>query len=583
MTGNTKRPTTVVQDKLSEKAATPHLIRIGALVSALMVCASSALPTSAAAQTADPIKILTDTSVSAQYRLPDFSYAGYNHGVGAIPTLAGTTIDVTDYGVIPNDDLDDSKALLAALEAAHKTSGNVVVKLPKGKIIVSEILKITRGDIVLRGAGAGTGGTILHFPRPLSMMNHISSLDEIRKYLKKYDKRQRDKDNNIDTLFSEYSWSGGFIWVQKDGTRPAAYLEENDPKIDVLSPALEGKAGTRHIKVASPAALKVGDVIELQWFNRDGEDGPLIAEMYGATDLKVGSHHWTFKDRPLVRQKTKILAIKGEYVTISDPLLHNISATLPAQFAVWDHIETVGIEDLRISFPDSPSFGHHLERGYNAIYLTSVFNGWVRDVSIHNGDTGILSYNSANVTLSNIQTTGERRAHYTVHTGNVHNVLVQNLTAYNPAVHSLSLNTQSTKCVFQNAIVTKTPVLDQHAGSNHQNLFDNVTVSIDAVRDENGAYYPMWDGSGAGYWQPGHGRYNTTWNLKVNVQSGANRTETVTLRGSAEGPDARIVGISGNRDFKVDYVPSPYMERLNIPMTDVPSLYDYQLAKRLKP
>ena len=55
------------------------------------------------------------------------------------------------------------------------------------------------------------------------------------------------------------------------------------------------------------------------------------------------------------------------------------------------------------------------------------------------------------------------------------------------------------------------------------------------------------------------------------------------LRGIAEGPDARLVGISGNREFDVDYRPLPYIERLNVPMTDVPSLYDYQLRKRLTP
>ena len=538
-----------------------------------------------AAHDAEPLKILTDAEVMAQTYLPDFSYAGYNHGVGDIPVMTGKVIDVTDHGVTPDDDIDDSAAMLKALDAAHKTRGPVVVKLPAGRIIVSEILKIQRGDIVLRGAGSGPQGTDLHFPRPLQMIDKNDSLNELREYLVKYDKRQREKDKNIDFLFSEYSWSGGFIWIQKDGTRAAAYLESEDPEIIVLANAIEGKAGEMQVTVDGSRKLKVGDVVELQWFNRQGEDGPLLKEMYGTGDTgkKIGSHHWTFPERPLVRQKTQILSIDGNAVTISDPLLHNISDALPAQFARWDHIENIGIEDIHISFPDSPAFGHHLERGYNGIYLTSVFNGWVRDVSVHNGDTGILTYNSANVTISNIETTGARAAHYSVHAGNVHNILVKNLTVNNPAIHSLSLNTQSTKCVFQNAIVNEAAVLDQHAGANHQNLFDNVTVKVDAKRDKDGPYYPIWDGSGAGYWQPGHGRYNTTWNLKVNVTSGADRSETVMLRGSAEGPNARVIGISGNRNFEIDYVPAPYIERLNHSMTDVPSLYDYQLHQRLGP
>lgn len=540
-------------------------------------------PLSSTAHDIDPIEILSDAQVQAETYLPDFSYAGYNHGVGEIPTLKGKVIDVTKFGVIADDNIDDSAAMLKALKAAHDTRRPVIIQLPKGKIIISEILKIQRSDIVIRGAGSGPGGTNLHIPRPLQMIDKTDSLDELREYLVKYDKRQRVKNQNIDVLFSEYSWSGGFLWVQKEGTRAASYLESKDPKIVPLANALQGEVGTRTVKVDNTTNLKIGNVLELQWFNRQGENGPLIKEMYGDTEVKIGSHHWTFKERPLVRQKTEILSLDGDTVTISDPLLHNISGEIPAQFSRWDHITNVGIEDLHISFPDSPFFGHHMERGYNGIYFTSVFNGWIRDVSVHNGDTGILTYNSANVTIANIETTGKRRAHYSVHAGNVHNMLVTNLTVNNPAIHSLSLNTQSTKCVFQNAIVNEAAVLDQHAGANHQNLFDNVTTYIAAKRDEKGPYYPIWDGSGAGYWQPGHGRYSTTWNLKVNVLSGVDRTETVELRGLAEGPDARIVGVSGNRKFKVNYVPVPYTERINSPMHDVPSLYDYQLSQRLQP
>jgi len=302
----------------------------------------------------EPIGILSDNAVKAEHRLPDFSYAGYNHGIGDIPTIKGKVIDVTNHGVIADDEIDDSLAMLKAFDVAHDTPGSVVLKLPAGKVIISEILRITRGDIVLRGAGSGPNGTDLYFPRPLQMIDKSDKLDELRSYLKKYDKRQKEKDRNINELFSEYSWSGGFIWIQKDGTRAASYLESEDPEIIVLTEALDGDAGTQTVTVSDSKDLKVGDVVELQWLNRQGEDGLLLQEMYGETELKIGSHHWTFKERPLVRQKTKILGINGTEITISDPLLHEISAKVPAQFANWDHIENVGIEDLSISFPNSP-------------------------------------------------------------------------------------------------------------------------------------------------------------------------------------------------------------------------------------
>jgi hypothetical protein len=65
------------------------------------------------------------------------------------------------------------------------------------------------------------------------------------------------------------------------------------------------------------------------------------------------------------------------------------------------------------------------------------------------------------------------------------------------------------------------------------------------------------------------------------VRSGASPGETVLLTGLDEGPDARIVGVSGNRNVALDYRPAPYVERLNDPMFDVPSLYDHQLRRRL--
>ena len=92
--------------------------------------------------------------------------------------------------------------------------------------------------------------------------------------------------------------------------------------------------------------------------------------------------------------------------------------------------------------------------------------------------------------------------------------------------------------------------------------------------------YPLFEGGGASYWKPSHGAYSTFWNINVDV-SGDN-TSPVELNGMEEGPFARIVGINGNRDFNVKYGPDSYKEFINKPMTKIPSLYYYQLKKRLK-
>ena len=122
-------------------------------------------------------KILTDSK--ANY-LPDFSYAGYHFGESQIPVSEGKIINATDFGVKSNDDLDDSKALLKAIKAANSTEGNVILQLPAGRIILSDILYIERSNFVLRGAGSGENGTEIYCPRPMMYLKDPESLAELR-------------------------------------------------------------------------------------------------------------------------------------------------------------------------------------------------------------------------------------------------------------------------------------------------------------------------------------------------------------------------------------------------------------------
>jgi hypothetical protein len=66
----------------------------------------------------------------------------------------------------PDDELDDTKAVLRALAAANAVKGKVTLRFPKGRTQITEVLRITRSDITLDGAGDGPGGSELWFPRP---------------------------------------------------------------------------------------------------------------------------------------------------------------------------------------------------------------------------------------------------------------------------------------------------------------------------------------------------------------------------------------------------------------------------------
>jgi hypothetical protein len=523
-------------------------------------------------------KIISQKEVAYQNFLPDFSYAGYHFGTSEIPEIKQIIILATDYGVIANDDLDDSKALLKALKAANEIQGNVVLQLPAGKIILSDILYIERSNFVLRGSGSGKEGTEIFCPRPLLYMKNQESLAELREYLITSDKRQVEKENNIDLPFSQYAWSGGFIWTQVPEQRVKYYLDKYDTQQTILAKVSQGKRGENVFYVSETNGLKIGDVVELDMFNKDGEMGELIETLYKKTNLKIGSSHWKQPSLPLVRQQVEIVAISKNKVTIKTPLLVDVKPNYQAVLVEWKHLSEVGIEHLRISFPEAPRVAHHVEPGFNGIFLTRIFNSWVNDITINNSDSGILTEEIANVTIKNIVTEGKNIAHYTVAMGGVHNILVENLKVYNKAIHPLSFNTFSTKNVYENCEIFTDPDLDQHAGANHQNLFDNIKVHFETNTNNT---YPLFAGGGASYWKPSHGAYSTFWNITVDV-SGNNTNNTFELNGMEEGPFARIIGINGNRNFSVKYGPDAYIEFINQSMDKIPSLYQYQLRKRIQ-
>lgn len=514
--------------------------------------------------------------------LPDYSYAGYHFGDKPTPTDNETTIvSVTDFGAIPNDNKDDTKAILNAITHANNVKGHVTVTFDEGRFIIKDLLKINRGNITISGKGMGAGGTQLFFPMPLSIIDKTPNLDELRSYLRLNNKKQRDTEIYIDDYFSEYSWSGGVIWIQKEGTRPVPYLKELDQQPQRIAIATKGKRGEQVLEVDHASGISEGDILRIDWHNKDGKKGGIIKSIYGNTNQVIGSHHFDFPNRPLVMQPTQIKSVRGNTVEIRDPLLHDINKDIPAHISSWEHLEEVGIEGLSIQFPTGDTYGHHVEQGFNGIYLTSVFNGWIRDVSFNNADSAILTENSGNVTISNIHSNGTRFGHYGIHLGSVHNFLVEDVTIMNSTVHTFSMNTKSTKSVFLRGEGFVQPTLDQHAGANHQNLYDNMTFHIEAARDEKGPYYDLWFGGGAGYWQPGHGRYNTTWNSKLLVESGADSNETVRILGQTEGPDARVIGMYGNRKFEVEYYPAPHIGEINSTVA-IPSLYEYQKQQRAK-
>lgn len=508
--------------------------------------------------------------------IPDYSYAGYKNGEAALPAPRGKVFNVADFGAIANDTLDDTQAVKRAHEAANAHSGPVILKFPAGRFILSDIIYIQRSDFCLQGTG---NETTLYYPFPLNTLPAPVSFKELGEYLTKFDKRQREKRNNVDMPFSLYAWSGGFIWTQTPNARGKAYLDEYDKFVEPVTAVTGGAKDDLTITVADATKVNVGDVFKIQWYNKDGEYGSILTEMYGDRSRfdKLGSHHWNYPNRALITQMVRITAKQGNQLGLSSPLLMEAHEQWQPALVEWEHLQNVSIRDLNIDFPNGIKMPHHVEDGFNAIYLMNLFDSYVNNVSINNADAGIITDDIANVTISDITTTGEHRAHYTVHMGSVFSVLNQNIRVENTAEHPLSFNTYAVKSVYKDSVVLSMGRLDQHSGANHHNLFDNITTHIQL--DDNSSRFKVFDGGGAGYWKPSHGRHSTMYNINVQVEGG--KDGPITFFGPPDGVELTMIGVHSNREFELEYGIETFYEQIGeIPLIE--SLYDYQLQKRLQ-
>lgn len=519
---------------------------------------------------------ILNPEVQKEHFLPDYSYAGYKWGEEAIPEVTGTLLDITQFGAVANDKKDDTEAIIAAVKKAHEIEDTVVVYFPAGRFILKKIVNIERSNIVFRGERKGENNlATLYMPLALNEFPIPEDFTELDEYLKLNDKRQCEKDRGVDEPFSLYAWSGGYFWTNYPDARGKAYLSKYNEEENVLAKIKSGKRGGHEIIVEDGSKLQPNSIVKINWYNVEGEESSLVNYLYDNQDVKIGSRHWETPDIPLTKQEVTVLKIEGDKVTIKEPLMHDLRKEWQPDITEWKYISGVGIENLNFEFLYQEYKYHHVEYGFNAIYLTNTTHSWVRNVNFRNGDNGVLTDLCSNVTFENIGTYG-RKYHYAVHFGDCYNMLARELYVQAPVVHSLTFNTGSRSCIYTDCVVTTMPTLDQHSGLNYQNLFDNIFVYVDDPEHK-----PITMG-GAKYWSPSHAAFSTFWNVHFEFMFENPESDTIKIKGVTDSPSERLVGITGNYPIEINYPINTYEEGTNKGNIAVPSLYKYQLLKRLK-
>ena len=143
----------------------------------------------ASAQTPSKLWGQNGEAWSPSSRLPDFSFAGYHRGEKEIPAVEATA-NVKDFGAVGDGDQDDTQAFKDAI--AQTSQGAIMI--PAGRYKITDILEIRKPNLVLRGKGPEQ--TTLFFPEYLN------------------DIKPNWGSTTSGRPTSNYSWSGGFIWVK---------------------------------------------------------------------------------------------------------------------------------------------------------------------------------------------------------------------------------------------------------------------------------------------------------------------------------------------------------------------------------
>ncbi|MEY3896169.1 MAG: hypothetical protein RLZZ214_1689, partial [Verrucomicrobiota bacterium] len=465
-------------------------------------------------------------------RLPDFSFAGYQSGGAAIPSPAVVS-NVVTFGAVGDGIADDTTAFENAIAAAN----NGAVLIPAGRYKITRVLYIRKSNLVLRGAGAGS--TTLVFTK------HLTELI--------------GPPPGTDGLES-WSWSGGLIWVEG---------AETTTKVADVTTAAE--RGDSTLTLSTTAGLSVGQTIRLTMTDPDGSLGRHIhADQLEANPALVR--------RQLVRFPSKITAISGNEITLERPLRLNVRTAWKPEIRTFSgQLEEVGLENFRMEFPNRAYQGHFTEDGFNGIWMDGTWNSWIRNVTIHNCESGAMIERSAFCTAEGVQltaATGNRYntngTYYTGHHGiqlrRSDDCMVSNFSLQTRFYHDLTVE-DATGSVFMKGSGVDLN-FDHHTYLPYENLFTEIASGT-------GSRHFSSSGSAA----PESAARETLWNITSTGQ-----IATLPNPSPSRGlwPQLNFIGIPTS--LATSRNPTGSWIEAIVPATLSPAnLYEAQLARRLAP
>lgn len=363
--------------------------------------------------------------------LPDYSYAGYNHGESAPQgafSLGYQVINVKERMTAKN--MTAREALISILQEKGMTKVNGTNKLNANAKIV---IYFPAGDYVLHNDDDNTRDESKQKDAVDSKNNNVSSGIEIYggNFVIKGDGPDKTRlimeTPNLPTSISNLSSSPILLAIKHtNGPNNAG----NSPKL--ASVTENAKRGDFTVKVSGTTGISSGQWVQLRLRSGDRE---LVKKEIGPIAL---NENWAIAKAPIsinqssddlygvkITEFHQVKSAANGKITFYEPIMHDIDIkyndTEGWEIRTYKYLENVGIEDLNFVGNALDGYAHHGEGhaeqakvgwqydgAYKPLLLQRVVNSWVRNVHFESVSEALTFAESANSSAYDIRISGKR-------------------------------------------------------------------------------------------------------------------------------------------------------------------------------
>ena len=363
--------------------------------------------------------------------LPDYSYAGYNHGESAPQgafSLGYQVINVKERMTAKN--MTAREALISILQEKGMTKVNGTNKLNANAKIV---IYFPAGDYVLHNDDDNTRDESKQKDAVDSKNNNVSSGIEIYggNFVIKGDGPDKTRlimeTPNLPTSISNLSSSPILLAIKHtNGPNNAG----NSPKL--ASVTENAKRGDFTVKVSGTTGISSGQWVQLRLRSGDRE---LVKKEIGPIAL---NENWAIAKAPIsinqssddlygvkITEFHQVKSAANGKITFYEPIMHDIDIkyndTEGWEIRTYKYLENVGIEDLSFVGNALDGYAHHGEGhaeqakvgwqydgAYKPLLLQRVVNSWVRNVHFESVSEALTFSLSTQRTAYDIRISGKR-------------------------------------------------------------------------------------------------------------------------------------------------------------------------------